>query len=1120
MAGEILDASYASAEQTIDQIYRRVEEVLSAWETVGKSGAQAASELSGKMLLGLNQYQQELDVIAAKLEMQRSLVFELQSASQQPSGAGSADAAARLESETLCLKELELQFDRTYAAQRDFILEQDKAAQALQKTAAEMDLRKAGANAQAGANLAATGLGILNQVAPGVVGSLDNIITQIGYMRQAMTSEASTPMKWATGIGAALSVAVGLVASGIQKMKEEEEKRQRLFEESVQKMEEYTNAMRFAEQAMHILDDQAASTDKLKEANELLANTFPDLIVGYTEQGEAILASRDAINEYMQAVDEKNEREKESILLLGKNKQADYDRLVDSAKRYGDQLEQINSSSGSLADNVSNLFAANMRETEMMQKGEWSPFDVFGGMAWKTVFGGVDTEFENLNAQISDVEEELKEYYSIAIEKAFELKDVNGNVIGSWKDMSEAQKAAANEILLSLMDDLIQKNITLEEAVQRVNEAVNDESSIQAYSNKMQNQAALERILEESYSGRAAAMGDLTGAYQTLAAGGKLEEEQIQRLANTYPVIKEYLQETGDLALQNGAVLAEAMNSIDYSQPIGEIEDLQSAFESLAGGKAMDAASTYELVQKYPELAAYLAQTGDLTFQNGQVLADLVRQKNQAVQQSIQDDIAQLEQNIATTQGIITNCDLQIAAIQAAAAAASLLSIAAPQTEKRLNEIKLQKDEAQKNLDKMNQQMNESKAALAALKAGSKTIGTVSSSKKTSSKANSTRNEAYQAELKQMEHKKKMAQLSSQEELSWLERLGKKYRLSADEKMDLEYRIYSVRKKLQEEAEKAAAERLNAEYKAIENKKSLDQLTYEEELAWLQKIQKTFQMNAEQRAQLEIKIYNLKKQLQERDAESLNTIGDAVTEALRNQYEQQQAEEEKRIDESIQSWKTWEEETCAAIQGQIDALDELEKQQESEEKRREYENKRQAAELQLKYEKDDYNRRQIEMQIAQMEAEEQKRLEEEAREEERRRLEEELEAAKETSSRQQEALEKEKEALSKQYEELLSEFNLRAQAERAIMESSQKEILELIQSLTQAGRFFWIWKESGWSSISCRGRTARRARQKTAGSSSPWNMKAQKAFHICGKPAAIKIWLTRAAQVRMKTGWC
>ena len=34
MAGETLDASYASAAQTIDQLFRRVEEVLSAWEAV------------------------------------------------------------------------------------------------------------------------------------------------------------------------------------------------------------------------------------------------------------------------------------------------------------------------------------------------------------------------------------------------------------------------------------------------------------------------------------------------------------------------------------------------------------------------------------------------------------------------------------------------------------------------------------------------------------------------------------------------------------------------------------------------------------------------------------------------------------------------------------------------------------------------------------------------------------------------------------------------------------------------------------------------------------------------------------------------------------------------------
>ena len=83
-------------------------------------------------------------MIASKLEMQRNRVQQLQSAMQQSDPGTSETAAAQLEVETLRLKELELQFNKTYSAQRDFILEQDKAAKSMQKSAKEMDLRKAG----------------------------------------------------------------------------------------------------------------------------------------------------------------------------------------------------------------------------------------------------------------------------------------------------------------------------------------------------------------------------------------------------------------------------------------------------------------------------------------------------------------------------------------------------------------------------------------------------------------------------------------------------------------------------------------------------------------------------------------------------------------------------------------------------------------------------------------------------------------------------------------------------------------------------------------------------------------------------------------------------------------
>lgn len=231
-----------SAELDLDtsKMNQRVDEVLDAWDRMNKGASEASTGLSGKMITGVNQYQQKLDIIASKLERQRKLIAQLEAASNKPiigsnSAAEVEKATAQLENEKIKLKELEAQFDRTYNAQRNFILQQDKTAQKVQETAKKMDLREAGANAQIGANLAATGLRSIDQIAPGVAGNIGNIVTQINYARQAMTSASSAPMKWAMGISTAVGIALTLVVAGIQQMQEAEEERQRIFDESVQR---------------------------------------------------------------------------------------------------------------------------------------------------------------------------------------------------------------------------------------------------------------------------------------------------------------------------------------------------------------------------------------------------------------------------------------------------------------------------------------------------------------------------------------------------------------------------------------------------------------------------------------------------------------------------------------------------------------------------------------------------------------------------------------------------------------------------------------------------------------------------------------------------------------------
>ena len=156
--------------------------------------------------------------------------------------------------------------------------------------------------------------------------------------------------------------------------------------------------------------------------------------------------------------------------------------------------------------------------------------------------------------------------------------------------------------------------------------------------------------------------------------------------------------------------------------------------------------------------------------------------------------------------------------------------------------------------------------------------------------------------------------------------------------------------------------------------------------------------------------------------------------------------EEKVINDSIDNWKKWEDETVKAIQSQIDALDELANAQESEDKRREYENKRQATELLLKYEKDDYNRKQYQKEINKLDSEENKRLTEERREQQKKELQAQITAVKEQSQTQQDLLNSELEAIAKNYEKVMSSYSLENEAYKMMLSKSQNEIIDFIGS--------------------------------------------------------------------------
>ena len=533
-------------------------------------------------------------------------------------------------------------------------------------------------------------------------------------------------------------------------------------------------------------------------------------------------------------------------------------------------------------------------------------------------------------------------------------------------------------------------------------------------------------------------MSELSSAYQTVSEGGKLNSNTLKSLCEQYPDLEKYISETGDLTLGNGEKIKEAyekeknlfiekltekkkelelekedaenkdevakelaqVNSeleiyknlqleaseqeLNWSNISSEVKSLASAYQTLNEGKQLDIDTMISLIDKYPEVAAAMAKEGQLGKDQAEVLKQIFEAKK--------------KEYILTQQNIIAN---------------------------------RQSSEEDK------------KAAQARLKAIENY--NIDSSKQSGGNTDDS-NKALANELKQLEHKKAIGQLNSQQEYNWLVRINNKYRKNADEQSDMEKRLYNAKKQMQADEEAANTKALQEAYKGIENKKSLGKMNSQQELRQLEQIRQRYKMTAEERMELEIKIYNLKKSLKDDEISSINTLADAVTEALKQKYEEQRKLEEDRINESIESWQNWEDKTVSAIQGEIDALDELAKKQDSENKRQEYENKRQQTELQLAYEKDDYNRTQLQKELARLDKEEAERLAEEQREAKKKALEGRIEAVKGQSQATQERLNKELDKLGEKYEKLTDSFSLKAQAQKFIADSTQKQIISLIKS--------------------------------------------------------------------------
>lgn len=207
---------------------------------------------------------------------------------------------------------LQQQTEEIRIAMERFAQTQGKTADKTQQMNKELD-SKAGKNFKAGMDVASTSLKAFDKLVPGVLGTVANVVDQISAAQATIRGLSSGLMQWGTGIGAALGIVATIAGAVINNIREAEEKRRQAFEEGVESYQKHGDAIRELETNLNVLNNEKSTLDELQSARSELASSFPELILAYDEEGQAILANNEILEAYLQKQKEARELARDKI---------------------------------------------------------------------------------------------------------------------------------------------------------------------------------------------------------------------------------------------------------------------------------------------------------------------------------------------------------------------------------------------------------------------------------------------------------------------------------------------------------------------------------------------------------------------------------------------------------------------------------------------------------------------------------------------------------------------------------------------------------------------------------------------------------------------------------------
>lgn len=296
-----------------------------------------------------------------------------------------------------------------------------------------------------------------------------------------------------------------------------------------------------------------------------------------------------------------------------------------------------------------------------------------------------------------------------------------------------------------------------------------------------------------------------------------------------------------------------------FSQNTSEIKNLNNVMNTLNNKESLSAEQVAELLIQYPELVGAIHETADGYTIESSALEILRQARIKEQADALKAELGITEVTTAELGNRLKAYGIEISAIKTLSDARNAAANISGPPENLRGIIP---DAAFKSTDDLKKTLYDYGEALDLINSLQDKISNpkFGVSTKTGSK---TENKALDNALKQLEHRKRMSEetvASIQTEIKELNRINSLYAKTADERMDMDERIYDAEKRLKDK-------RLQNSVNWISEQKELGKMSVAQEISAWENVLKTQKNNNEAVKQATLNLYKLRSQLAEETAQ-------------------------------------------------------------------------------------------------------------------------------------------------------------------------------------------------------------------------------------------------------------